>query len=155
MKSPGFTGWAIIFLSVFILVFVLSMALTTSEVSVSETPPNIIRLQLLNGCGVNGAAEQMTKALMESKSAALFDVIDKANAEVYNFEKTLVIDRKGDMTESGGFSGSASFVAQLLKAGPDQLLIQRLSDNLLDIDVTIIIGSDYESTLKSLTREVE
>jgi hypothetical protein len=154
-KSPGVTGWAIIFLSVFIVVFVLSMVLTTSEVSVSETSPSIIRLQLLNGCGVNGAAEQVAKAFMESQSIALFDVIDKSNAEVYNFKKTLVIDRKGSGTGSGGFSGSASHVAQLLNIDPDQLLIQKLSDNLLDIDVTIIIGTDYKQILKKLTDEVE
>ncbi|OQX92885.1 MAG: hypothetical protein B6D58_00665 [candidate division Zixibacteria bacterium 4484_95] len=154
-KSPGFTGWAIIFLSVFIVVFVLSMALTTSEVSVSKTSPGIIRLQLLNGCGVNGAAEQIAKALMESQSTMLFDIIDKSNAKVYNFNKTLVIDRKGSDTESGGFSGAASYVARLLNIGSDQLLIQKLSDNLLDIDVSIIIGSDYKLILKTLTDEVE
>lgn len=131
------------------------MALSTSEVSVSEPTPDVIRLQLLNGCGVNGAVEQMAKILTESNSAVLFDIIDKANAELYNFEKTLVIDRKGNEAKSGSFSSSASYVARLLNAGPDRLLIQKLSDNLLDIDVTIIIGADYESILETLTSEVK
>lgn len=155
LRSPGFTGWAIIFLSIFILVFVLSMTFSTSEVSVSQTAPRIIRLQILNGCGVDGLAEKMDKAFRESGTEALFDIIDKGNAQVFNFEKTLVIDRKGDEAKSGSFSWPASLVAEMLKAGPDQLILQKFSENLLDIDVTVIVGADYQDILKTLMSEVE
>ena len=154
LKSPGITGWAIIFLTVFIVVFVISIFLPRTEVSVSETIPEIIRLQLLNGCGAKGAAEQMAKAFMESSKEVFFGVIDKDNAEVYNFEETIVLDRKGDPVEAGSFSQAAVYVADFLKRKPDQLIIQKLSDNLLDIDVTVIIGTDYQSVLKQLSGEV-
>ncbi len=155
LKSPGITGWAIIFLTVFIVVFVVSMFLPRTEVCVSDTIPEIIRLQLLNGCGAKGAAEQMAKAFMESSKEVFFDVIDKDNAEVYNFEKTLVLDRMGDPVKAGSFSQAAVYVADLLKRKQDQLIIQKLSDNLLDIDVTVIIGTDYPSVLKRLLSEVD
>jgi hypothetical protein len=155
LKSPGFAGWAIIFLSVFIVVFMVSMLLPRAEVNVSQTPPQIIRLQLLNGCGIAGAAEDVAKALSETSSPVIFDVIDKANAEVYNFEKTTVIDRVGDRQQIGGFSKAALMVRDLLKIQPDRLLIQRLADNLLEINVTIIIGADYKEVLASLAREVK
>ena len=155
LKSPGITGWMIIFLSVFIVVFVISMFLPRSEVSVSETTPEIIRLQLLNGCGVTRAAEDMAEALMESSSEVLFDIIDKANAKVYNFERTLILDRKGDPAKAGGFSKAAVIVANLSESEPDQLMVQKLADNLLDIDVTIIIGADYKTVMEKIKNKVE
>ena len=155
IKSPGFAGWAIIFLSVFIVVFVVSIFTPRSDVSVSKTTPEVIRIQLLNGCGIKGAAEEMARAFMESSSEVFFDVIDKANAKVYNFEKTLILDRKGNPINAGSFSSAAVFVAGLLKSGPEQLVIQKLADNLLDIDVTVIIGADYKSAMNGLLSEVQ
>jgi len=154
LKSPGFAGWAIIFLSIFIVVFVVSMLLPRAEVSISQKPPEIIRLQLLNGCGIAGAAEEMARALAESSPAVIFDIIDKANADVYNFEKTTVIDRRGDGQQAGGFSQAALTVRDILKVQPDRMLLQRLADNLLQIDVTVIIGADYKGVLALLASEV-
>jgi hypothetical protein len=154
IKSPGLAGWAIIFLSVFIIVFLASMLIPKSEVTVQQKPPEIIRVQLKNGCGAKGAAQEMTRALTESSSGAKFDIIDKGNAEVFNFEKTVVIDRKGDPAAANAFSNAALTVAGLLHTAPDQLILQKLSDNLLDIDVTVIIGADYQPILASLTSEV-
>lgn len=155
LKSPGLSGWAIIFLSVFIVVFLVSMILPKSEISVKRETPEVIRLQLLNGCGIKGAAEEMAKAFMESSSNVFFDVIDKGNAEVYNFEKTLTLDRKGNEQSAGSFSRAAVYVAELMKTEPDQLIIQKLADNLLDIDVTVIIGTDYPSVQKKITSGVK
>jgi len=155
IKSPGFTGWAIIFLSVFIIVFMASMLIPKSEVNVQQEPPEIIRIQLKNGCGAKGAAQEMTKAFMEPPSGVIFDIIDKGNAEVFNFEKTMVIDRRGDPAAANAYSSAAMAVAEMLRTEPDQLILQKLSDNLLDIDVTVIIGADYQPILASLTSEVD
>jgi Mg2+ and Co2+ transporter CorA len=154
IKSPGLSGWIIIFLTVFIAVFLVSVFLPKSKVGVSKTAPDVIRLQILNGCGITGAAEEMAQALIESSTEVFFDIIDKANAEVYNFEKTLVLDRRGNPDQAGGFSEAALYVAQLLDSQKDQLLIQKLADNLLDIEVTVIIGADYRSVIKKIRNEV-
>jgi hypothetical protein len=153
LKSPGFTGWAIIFLSVFIVVFLVSMMMPQPDVSIESMPPETIRMQIKNGCGVNGAAESMARAFMQTASDAMFDIIDRGNAETFNFEKTLVVDRKGDPVNSDAYSKAALMVAGKLGAGEDQLVLQKLSDNLLDIDVTVIIGADFESVLKKLQSE--
>ncbi|MCP4581022.1 MAG: LytR C-terminal domain-containing protein [candidate division Zixibacteria bacterium] len=155
IKSPGFTGWAIIFLSVFIVVFLVSMLVPQSDVTVTQIQPELIRLQLKNGCGVKGAAGEMTKAFMESSTGVIFDIIDKGNAEAFNFEKTLVIDRKGDPGGTDAYSNAAITVADILNTKPEQLLLQKLSDNLLDIDVTVIIGADYQPVLASLSGKEE
>jgi len=149
-KGPGLTGWAIIFLSVFIVVFLVSMLIPQSEVKIDTVLPATVRLQLQNGCGVKGAAEEMTKAFVESSSDVVYDIIDKSNAETYNFDKTMVIDRIGDSVNTNAYSKAALVVAERLGVGPDQLILQRLSDNLLDIDVTVIIGADYRNRLNAL-----
>lgn len=150
IKSPGFTGWAIIFLSIFIVVFVVSMLMPEAGTEVVKNRPQIVRLQLMNGCGVKGAAEEMSSAFRESSKDVVFDIIDMGNAETFNFDRTLVIDRKGDPAQPGAYSGAALFIGEILKIEPQQLILERLSDNLLDIDATVIIGSDFRSKLIAL-----
>ena len=150
MKSPGFYGWIIILLSILVVVFLVSMFIPRSEVVVTRPTPGIIRLQLQNGCGIGGAADETGRALEAFSPDMVFDIIDKSNAEVYNFEKTLVIDRKGATDQVGVYSPAATYVADLLKVGPEQRLIQKFDDNLLDIDVTVIIGADYKAILSRI-----
>jgi hypothetical protein len=133
------------------MVFVLSMVLTPSKVTVAQPERGIVRLQILNGCGAGGAVEEMSRALMNNSGQIFFDIIDKANADIFSFDKTMVVDRRGDSGQSG-YSKSACRVATMLNLGPDQFIIQRLSDNLLDIDVTIIVGADYQSIIKNMKR---
>jgi hypothetical protein len=133
------------------MVFALSMLLTPSKVTVAQPERGIVRVQILNGCGAGGATEDIAKAITANSSPIFYDIIDKGNADLFNFEKTLVIDRRGDK-DQGGYSKSAAKVAQLLNAGSDELLIQRLSNNLLDIDVTIIVGADYKTLIKNMKR---
>jgi hypothetical protein len=131
------------------------MMIPKSDVTLDTPQPLTVRVQLKNGCGVNGAADEMNRALMESSVGVIFDIIDRGNAEAFNFDKTLVIDRKGDPVNVGAYSKAALAIADRLKVGNDQLLLQKLADNLLDIDVTIIIGSDYKNVLNNLQSEVK
>jgi hypothetical protein len=130
------------------------MMIPQSDVTVDTQQPQTVRMQLKNGCGINGAADEMTRAFMESSVGVIFDIIDRSNAEAFNFDKTLVIDRKGDSVNPGAYSKAAVLIAERLKIGNDQLLLQKLAENLLDIDVTIIIGSDYKNVINSLQSEV-
>ena len=150
-KKPGIAGWAIIFLTIFIMVFALSMLLTPSKVTVAQPERGIVRVQILNGCGAGGASDDLARAITGNASPTFYDIIDKGNADLFNFEKTLIIDRRGN-EELGGYSKSAVRVARMLNSGPDELLIQRLSKNLLDIDVTIIVGADYKTLIKNMKR---
>lgn len=143
-------SWGIIFIAVFIAAFALSIAFKPAKVTEIRKPPERIRVQILNGCGTTGVAEEMEKALVISgQDEAIFDVIDKGNAELFTFDHTLILDRKGD-SQSGGFSGQASIVKNLLGVSKDDFLIQKLAENLLNIDVTIIVGADYPVLLKNL-----
>lgn len=91
---------------------------------------------------------------MQSSTGVFFDIIDKGNAQTFNYEKTLVVDRKGDPVNAGSYSKAALYIAELLNINQEQVLIEKLSQNLLDIEVTIIVGSDYETIKNNILSEV-
>ena len=110
-----------------------------------------VTVQLLNGCGANGACEALAAALLPGSNGLLYDIIEKADAKYFGFEKTMVVDRRGG--PSGEPSEMARAIASRLNIDDDDILEVKLADNLLDIDVTIIAGSDYEDVIELLKNE--
>lgn len=153
LSDLGFSGWAIIFLSVAILTFIGSMVFNKSKAFRSEPPITSVTIQLLNGCGVNGACEKMASALLPGSDGLLYDIIERADAEFFGFEKTLVVDRRGDT--SGNVSEKAKIIASRMDIDEEDILRIELAENLLDIDVTIIAGSDYMEIIERLKRTKE
>jgi hypothetical protein len=99
-----------------------------------------IRLQVLNGCGVKGLAKVVAPALR----AKGFDVRETRNAGSFRYAYTSVMDRVGRR--------------ELAQAVADSLGIDRsrvtteIARNLVDIDVTVIVGADYENLRLGLGR---
>ena len=91
---------------------------------------NVIQVEVLNGCGISGAATTMTNSLRRYG----FDVVEIGNFDHFDVEKTLVISRNGDMA-------SARQVARALGISEDQILREESPDFYLDL--TIVIGTDY------------
>jgi hypothetical protein len=107
----------------------------------AATPPQrSIRLQVLNGCGVKGLAKIVSPALR----AKGFDVRETRNAGSFRYTQSLVMDRTGR--------------PELAQAVADSLGIDRsrvtteIARNLVDIDVTVIVGADYASLRLGLKR---
>ena len=124
------------------------MIFNQSSAYKSEPPVTPVTIQLLNGCGVTGACEEMADALLPGKDGLLYDIIEKADAEFFGFEKTLVIDRRAET--SGELSEKAIAIASRMEIKEKEVLKVALAENLLDIDVTIIAGSDYKDIIKRL-----
>ncbi|CAN5243993.1 hypothetical protein BH18GEM1_BH18GEM1_07300 [soil metagenome] len=102
---------------------------------VREPPPVArarIRIEVRNGSGVRGAAERTT-ALLRREG---FDVVDFGNAERFDYDHTVVIDRSGK-------TGFASEVAVALQGVP----IRTAPDSTLYLDVTVLIGGDLPAVL--------
>jgi hypothetical protein len=95
--------------------------------------PDIGKIQVLNGYGGSGGADEVTDLLRADK----FDVKNKGNAQSYNYPFTLVVSRIKDMT-------IARKVAGALKT--DRLVLVRNEDPAYD--VTVIIGRDYKERIK-------
>jgi len=86
-----------------------------------------INVEVLNGCGVRGAANAAASVL---RLATGFDVVRIGNARGVRIARSVVLDRTGD--------GQAARVAEAL--GVRDILFQRAADDLPP--VTVIVGYD-------------
>lgn len=92
----------------------------------------VIQLEVLNGCGITGIATRFTDKLREYG----FDVVETGNYDHFDVSNTFVISRSGQME-------NAYRVADALGISRKQVLREQAPEFYLD--VTLIIGSDYES----------
>ena len=91
-----------------------------------------IQVEVLNGCGVSGVADTLTDYLRNHN----FDVVQIGNYISYDVEKSIVIDRTGNMI-------NAFKVADTL--GIDHKnVIQQMNSNYF-LDVSLIIGKDFNN----------
>ena len=95
--------------------------------------PNIGSVQVLNGCGVDGAAARVANFLRENH----FDVKSTGDAPSWNYPATMVISRTADMS-------LAKEVDKVLGTG--RVVIIRNNEQLYD--VTVVAGPDFEERIK-------
>lgn len=142
-NNSSFNGlWlnaAIGFLSVLLLV--LLIALTTRIIiprifnersdDHSLLISEIIQIEVLNGCGIAGIANQFTGILRSNG----FDVVETGNFDHFDLKETIVISRSG-------ITANALQVANALGVRQENVIIEASKDFYLD--VTVVIGHDHE-----------
>ena len=146
----GFTGWAIVFLVGVIAVFVGSLLITPEKAHKAERPMSTAVIQVLNGCGESGAASRLADAMMPGDSIQLYDIIEKGDAKLATFDRTTVVDRRGSESERGVISEKARWVARRLGIDEGEVILLRLDENILNIDVTVIAGRDFNRYVSKL-----
>lgn len=120
---------------VYALVAQISNTLRKEEISEQKLIlPSQVQIEVLNGCGVTGVADRLTEYLREKG----FDVVNKGNYSSFDIDNTLVIDRSNNLDKS-------SMVANAL--GLENKSIVRQFNNQYFLDVTLIIGKDYNTLL--------
>jgi hypothetical protein len=90
----------------------------------------IIQIDVLNGCGVPGAASKITNYLR----ARGYDVVEMKNYKTYDVKATLVIDRNGNVE-----------VAKKVAYGlgvDEKNIIQEINHDYF-VDVSVVIGKDF------------
>ncbi len=92
-----------------------------------------VRVQILNGIGINGLAGRFSNALRREG----YDIREVADADRHDYSYSVIYDRTG-------LSGQAGRFGQLLGI-PSQRTIRQSNPDLVDVDITFIIGSDWES----------
>jgi hypothetical protein len=97
-----------------------------------------IRVQVLNGCGVPGAGSSLASLLRRGEG---IDVIEIGNADSFEFESSVVVDRAGNRT-------AARRVAEVL--GEPPVVLQRTLER--RFDVTVIVGYDNGRWLEPMAR---
>ncbi len=88
-----------------------------------------IRIEVLNGCGVDRLAQEVTQILREKG----FDVIGFANAEMKDLEKTVLIDRRSPEMANARIVGTAIGCKNMTSE----------IDPLLLLEVSVVLGRDY------------
>jgi len=96
----------------------------------SELIGSIIQLEVLNGCGESGIANNFT-ALLRSNG---FDVVEIGNFDRFDVENTFVISRSSS-------PNNAKRVAEALGISEDNIIREESQDFYLD--VTVVLGKDY------------
>jgi|GEM_PF-765844 len=100
------------------------------------TPPDV-SLEVLNGCGMEGAAKELTSILRKKG----YKVADFRNAEHFSYEHTTIKVRNAALEDG-------ELVSSIL--GCDRVVYEPSEDALADISV--VIGPDWEE-LKVVTGE--
>jgi hypothetical protein len=98
----------------------------------SQLIGNVIQLEVLNGCGVPGVANDFTSTLRRNG----FDVVETGNFKNFDMQNTVVIARTFD-------DDNAQRVADALGISQENVFIEASEDFYLD--ATVVIGSDYKS----------
>lgn len=129
----------IIFVLIFVVIYLsysvyIKIKIDSSEEVITnnnkDVPSEIIQVEVLNGCGVSGLADRFTDFLRDKG----FDVVNKGNYIQFDIEKTIVIDRLGNLS-------NAKEVAKSLGVNQNSVMTQINEDYFLD--VSVILGADY------------
>jgi len=96
-----------------------------------------VRVAVLNGCGREGLASLFAEKLR----TAGFDVVNGQgdNADSYDFENSIVVDRKGNKTY-------AKMVANAL--GIKEIIDQYSANPYIIEDVVVVLGRDWDTLTK-------
>jgi len=106
----------------------ISVQATSNKDTTVIAVPEIGSIEILNGCGAEGAANKVADYLRANN----FDVKYLGNADTWNYPFTMVISRNRN-------DSIAKQVASILKT--DKIVRIRKNDN--TYDVTVVIGPDY------------
>lgn len=103
------------------------------NVSFFEPKNEVITVEVLNACGVQGLANEISQYLRKKK----FDVVNIDNYKSFDLDRTLVLDRVSYNREN------AKKVAKVLGVNESQVVEQ--IDASLQLKVTVIVGKDYKN----------
>lgn len=124
-------GIVIIYMSYAIIVKIKSNSKDTSTVEKVQAAAKIIQVEVLNGCGAAGVGDKFTNYLRDNK----VDVVNVSNYSSFNIDRTMVIDRIGNMA-------NAKKVASILGIKEENVIQQINNDYFLD--VSLVIGKDFK-----------
>jgi hypothetical protein len=125
----------IIFLTYSFITQISHFSRVESDKNNNKSASSIIQVEVLNGCGASGVAEQFTDLLRKEK----FDVVQVGNYISFDIDNSLVIDRTGNRL-------NAEKVARALGIDSKNVIMQKNDDSFLD--VSVVIGKDYKKLIQ-------
>lgn len=116
------------------LIYSIFVKINSNSIEIENNNENkvseIIQVEILNGCGIKGVGERFTDYLRTND----VDVVYTGNYKSFDVDKTLIIDRIGNMA-------NAKKIAELLGV-KEKNIIQQINEEYF-LDVSIIVGGDY------------
>jgi hypothetical protein len=140
-KNSRFLELAIVAIFALVAIYAASFAIRITH-GLSKTidaPDHIVRLQILNGCGTDGAANQVARTIPGLIELPLeVNVIDVDNFRAYDVSKTFVISRDEDLT-------AARLLTEQFSLDQDEIKYNPIENNYRSINATLVLGDDYET----------
>lgn len=130
----------IVVVAVTLVLFVVSLAIkvTHGVTRTVDSPDHSVRLQVLNGCGQKGLAGRMADQLDNYRDKEmLIRVVDSDNFDLAEVERSFVISRDADKS-------SAKLFAEKVGLDPAEVVYRQLENNIRQVSVTLVLGTDYE-----------
>ncbi len=109
-----------------------SPSVSTAAKRENDTSHVPLQINILNGCGVSGVGNTMTKYCRQMG----YDVVEMGNYKKFDVEHSLVIDRSGKTPES-------QQLASLLGIEKKNVVQQFNNDQM--VSASVVIGKDFKS----------
>ncbi len=139
-KKGKYFDIALIALSAFVVVLLGSTAIRMVRGETKELPQEItiLRTQIANGCGVDGAAQKFADWVKARNSGILkYDIIDITDFENSAIPRTMVLVRDPMALAKAGM------IADNLGIPKENISMNEMTDNYLSVDITIVVGKDF------------
>ncbi len=99
-----------------------------------------VQVEVLNGCGVDGAAAKVTNFLRDKK----IDVVQIGNYRILDIDSSIVIDESILIDRRGNFKIAENIADSM---GIDrENVIQQINKKYL-LDASVIVGKDYKKLI--------
>ncbi|HPG38351.1 MAG TPA: LytR C-terminal domain-containing protein [bacterium] len=106
---------------------------TPDIITNTQVPDNPVKIQVLNGCGVSGVANDFADYLKRRN----YDVTEIGNTPTFDYKSTVIINRE---------RREKKYVDKFRELiGIPKDLVYPLKSDENEADLTLIIGSDYET----------
>ncbi len=146
-KNPRLLELAIV--AVFTLVFIygasFAIRVTHGFSKTIDMPEHTIRLQILNGCGLNGIASKTAERIPSLVKLPLeVEIIEVGDFDSYNIKESFMISREKDLKP-------ARLFAEQIGLNCENFVYKPIENNYRSITVTLVLGEDYELLLETPT----
>lgn len=140
-KNSRLLELAIVAIFALVLIYAASFAIRiqTGLSKTVESPDHVVRLQILNGCGTDGAANQVTRALPGLIKLPLdVKIVDVDNFNSYDVEHSFIISRQKDLKP-------ATILSEQIGLDTDKIVFESIENNYRSITATLVVGRDFET----------
>ena len=128
--------WGLVVINAVLISSFIHKIVTPQQIPeiISTTPiVDPVRVQILNGCGVSGIANEFSEYLQRQR----YDVVEVGNAPTWDYENTVIINRE---------RRDKKYINKFREIiGISKELVYPIKNDENESDITLIIGSDYES----------